>query len=136
VIVRDQPTAPYVPAEALRLPAGAVIDSAGHVTCVTCKASVALAKADVVGMGYRCAPCSHKADLALLTGGGDAASHFSAAERRGLSESGMLLVVCGGLALLAGVVLIAMLFYRVGIAVLVGSCGMISAGLARHNAAH
>jgi len=86
---------PYVSSEALRKPAQAVVDAGGNVTCVVCRASVPLAKADVVGMGYRCVPCSHRAELAKLTGGGDAASHFSASERAGLSSSGTQLMWLG-----------------------------------------
>ncbi len=128
--------APYIPAEALQRPVGAVVDAAGQVTCVVCRATVPLAKADVVGMGYRCQPCSHRAELALLTGGGDAASHFSQAERAGLSQSGLHLIYGGLIAMVAGVGFLGFLFLKLGVIMLVGGGAMIGTGLARRNAAH
>jgi hypothetical protein len=127
---------PYIPAEALERPAGAAVHRGNQVACVTCQTMIPLAKADVVGMGYRCQPCSQRAELALLTGGGDAAAHFSSAERKSLSESGLYLIYGGGLVLLLGMVLIGFLFFRWGIAVMIGGGVMMGTGLSRRNAAH
>lgn len=130
--------APYIPAGALQRPAGATVDAAGQVRCVVCQTQTPLAKADVVGMGYRCAPCSHKAELALLTGGGDGAAHFTASERKGLVESGMLVVFAGIGVMVLGLLLLVVLapYIRWGVIALVGGGSMIGAGLARRNAAN
>ena len=125
---------PYIPAETFRPPPAANHDN--QVACVICRAMAPLAKADVVGMGYRCQACSHEAELAILTGGGDAASHFSAAERKGLSRSGLTLVVMGALVMLLGVVLLGFLRPRWGLMTVVGGVAMMGTGWSRHQAAH
>ncbi len=132
----DPGPAPYVPAGALERPAGAVVNASGEVTCVVCNSRVPLASADVVGMGYRCAACSHRAELARLTGGGDAASHFTRSERTEVARSGLILVFAGVGAVFLGVLLMAFLFFRAGIILIVGGISMAGTGLSRHNAAH
>lgn len=127
--------APYVPEEAKQRPAGAAVDGAGMVSCVACQQRIPLTKADVVGLGYRCVPCTHKAELAKLTGGGDAASHFTANERRGLTTSGTQLVIGGiGVLILGGLLL--PFAIKPGIIVLVAGATMLSIGLGRRSAAH
>ena len=128
--------APYVPPEALYKPAGAAVDAEGQVACVTCQTRVPVATADVVGMGYRCAACSHKAEIARLTGGGDAASHFSANERQHLASAGMVTAIGGGAVILLGVALIAFARLRYGALCVVGGISMIGVGLTRRSAAH
>lgn len=89
---------------------------------------------DVVGMGYRCAPCSHKAEIARLTGGGDAGSHFTAGEREHLANAGMLTVLGGSVVILAGIGL-AFIRLFLGIALVTGGISMIAVGFARRGAA-
>lgn len=126
---------PYVPLEARTQPAGAKVE-AGQVSCVICQAKVPLADADVVGMGYRCSACSQRAELAKLTGGGDAASHFSASERQHLAASGLWTIYGGVAVMILGIALLGFWFLRSGIACLVGGGAMIGVGLARRNAAY
>jgi hypothetical protein len=129
----DERIQPYVPQEALQRPAGAVVND-GMVTCVTCSTILPIAKADIVGLGYRCVPCSHKAHVRKLTGGGDAASHLSANERSGLRESGTQVVWGGAGLIFVGVVLIFALFLRTGAAAILTGIIAIAIGLARKNA--
>ena len=99
----DRPPELFVPD--LTRPAGAAIDADGNVTCVTCGTKLPVAKADVVGQGYRCPPCSAKADLAKLTGGpSDIAANLSDGDRAGMRAFGakfiglgILMAVGGGL---------------------------------------
>ncbi len=129
----DERIAPYVPAEALHRPAGAAIND-GMVTCVSCQKILPVAKADIVGMGYRCVPCSQKASIAKLTGGGDAASHFSVNERDGLKESGSHVIWAGVGITFLGVLMLFGMFLRTGtMATLIGVIA-IAIGIARRNA--
>jgi len=88
----------------LTKPAGAAVDAAGNVTCVTCGTQLPVAKADVVGQGYRCPPCTAKADLARLTGGpSDIAANLSAADRDGMRAFGLKFIGLGVLMIAGGV---------------------------------
>jgi len=125
---------PYVPEDALNKPAGAVVNH-GHVTCVACQQSVALANADIVGLGYRCAPCSRKAEIALLTGRGDAGAHFTSNERAGLAASGVALVMAGIGVMILGALIIPLGRIKLGGGVIVGGVTLIATGFARRGAA-
>lgn len=87
----------------LRKPAGAAIDGDGNVACVACGGKLPMVKADVVGQGYRCPPCSAKAHIeALSTGRGDAAANLDAAEREAMHASGVRLMGTGIAAIVGG----------------------------------
>lgn len=91
-------------------PAGAIVDADGSVTCVTCHTKLPVAKADVVGQGYRCAPCSAKADLAKLTGGpSDLDANLSSSDRDAMRSFAWkwiglgILMAAGGLLVYAAI---------------------------------
>ena len=97
----------HIPPEALRKPKGAEVADDGTVECVACRHRVALANADIVGQGYRCAPCTHKATIDSLNRGEsvDVGAHLSKGAREELRRTGTAMLM-GGLALLAvGVVI-------------------------------
>jgi hypothetical protein len=129
----DERITPYVPAEALHRPAGAVVND-GMVTCVACQKILPVANADIVGMGYRCVPCSQKASIAKLTGRGDAASHFSATEREGLKESGSQVIWWGVGMLFLGALLLFAMFFKLGTAMTLAGVIAIAIGLGRRQA--
>ena len=130
----DERISPYVPAEALRRPEGARVDNDGMVTCIACAKALPVADADIVGMGYRCVPCSQKASITKLTGGGDAAAHFSEVEREGLVQSGAS-VIWAGVGLIAlGPLLFVGTFVKTGTASVLCGVIAIAIGLARRNA--
>lgn len=80
--------------------AAAVVDADGQVACVVCGARVAVGTADVVGAGYRCAPCSARAEVtALAVGQDDVSSHLGQADRVRMRRSGARMVVVGVLAI-------------------------------------
>jgi hypothetical protein len=130
----DERIAPYVPREALQRPTGAVVND-GMVTCVSCQAILPVAKADIVGLGYRCVPCGHKAHLTRLTGGGDAASHFTEDERDGLRASGDAVMWAGIGITIASAIAMAALMLKLGTAGLLIGVITIIIGVARRNAA-
>ena len=67
-IFRDDPGRPlHVPDLARSV--GSTVDADGTVACVVCETRILLAKADVVGLGYRCVPCSRRAELHELQSG-------------------------------------------------------------------
>lgn len=71
---------------------------AGSVRCVICSQPVALGAADLVGLGYRCADCSLRAQI----DGSDEAAHLTAEERsRVLREPAPRTYALAGAALLA-----------------------------------
>jgi hypothetical protein len=125
----------YVPD--LTKPAGATVDADGNVTCVQCQAKVALSRADVVGQGYRCAPCSARAEISALSGGpSDVGANLSLSDRRGLSNAGAAMMVPGILMIIGGVILFGVLpGTRAPIYLLVGGIVSAGAGLAKMNAA-
>lgn len=105
-VVADPALDLVVPAGALIKPAGAGQNLDGTVTCIACGRSISPAQADIVGEGYRCAPCSVNAELARADGHSDIASHLSKRDRRELSgataaNAGGVLLVIGGIALMA-----------------------------------
>lgn len=95
----------HIPAEALRRPRGAAIGDDGRVGCVACGERFPLSAVDIVGQGYRCAPCGHQAHVTSLERGGenvDANAHLSRGLRedlkrqaRGLMLGGIALVLVG-----------------------------------------
>jgi hypothetical protein len=89
-------------------PAGAVVDADGNVACVTCQTRLPVAKADVVGQGYRCPPCTAKADLAKLTGGpSDVAANLSSSDRDAMRAFAWKWIGVGVLAIAGGVLIYA-----------------------------
>jgi hypothetical protein len=102
----SQPPPLFVPD--LTKPAGAVLDAAGNATCVTCSARQPVARMDVVGQGYRCAACSHKAQItALTTGQDDMSANLSAGDRSSLKRSGLALIATGVAGIVGGIALLA-----------------------------
>lgn len=132
---RDDPPPPlFVPD--LAPPLGARVEH-GQVTCVVCGAQVALAQADIVGQGYRCAACSQRADLAALAGAAaDPALHLSHGDVVGLTASGRRLTWLGLLLLAIGAAATAYLIdigARVspGVGLVVFGGGLTATGLRR-----
>jgi hypothetical protein len=101
----------HVPPEALYKPKGAEVGDDGKVACVSCGQRFALSAVDIVGQGYRCAPCSHQAHVAGLELGRenvDAGAHLSRGERERLREQGVAMLWGGaGLVVIGAVLLIA-----------------------------
>jgi hypothetical protein len=126
---------PYVPEDALKKPEGAVVDQAGLVTCVACQQSIPLAKADIVGLGYRCVPCGQKASIASLTGRGDAGAHFTSRERSRLSETGIQLAFVGVGVIALGALVLPFGLLKLGGIGIMGGISVVAVGLARRNAA-
>jgi len=131
----DEPPPLIVPASALEKPEGAEVGEDGNVGCVTCGQRFPPSKMDIVGMGYRCAPCSHQAEIGRLQGGADAAAHLDRGEREGLRAAGAQKVAAGVAMLVGGVVVLAIGLPRTGIALLVGGGAWIGVGVARKDAA-
>ena len=90
----------FVPSRALVTPAGATPNVDGSVVCFQCGRSMTLAQADIVGEGYRCAVCSHNAQVAIAHGQSDLGSHLSRRDRGELA--GFSAPIGGGIALLVG----------------------------------
>jgi hypothetical protein len=107
VAIPDKPPH-HVPSD-LSKPAGAAVAADGPVRCVRCDQSIALACADIVGQGYRCAPCTQRAHVAALSSGADDVSaDLSPSDRDELHRSGarlfgpgLALLVCGIVCVLA-----------------------------------
>ncbi len=97
----------YVPD--LSKPQGAAVAADGTAACVACGARKPVAQLDVVGQGYRCAPCSHKAEIAALAhGASDVGHNLSSHDRSSLRSSGIAMLFGGiGLAVLGGILLAA-----------------------------
>src|SRR5262249_12545908 len=96
------------------------VDGDGNVTCVTCQAKLPQARADVVGLGYRCPPCTAKAELAKLTGGpSDIDANLTSDDRGALPAVGMkaiglgVLMMGGGLAIYAFVAPVRIAMYLI-----------------------
>ena len=120
----------------LSRPAGAAVDADGNVACITCGTRLPAAQADIVGQGYRCAPCSARAQIeALAYGRGDAAANLSQHDRANLSASGKQLIVVGIAAMIGGAALLAIGLPRSGGFVFVGGAASCSVGFARVRAA-
>ena len=86
----------------LKKPAGAAVDDAGMVTCIACSTKLPLAQADIVGQGYRCAPCSAKAQIQnLATGRSDMADNLSSEDRAAMRAFGFK-AIAGGVAMILG----------------------------------
>ena len=132
----------HVPAEALLKPKGAAVATDGTVACVSCGNRFPLSAVDVVGQGYRCAPCGHQAHVTALEKGNpniDAGAHLSPHVRDELRRQGQLMLL-GGVALLAlGVLLIVLLFdtsgMKLGGIVTAGGVGLLVTGSMRKQAA-
>lgn len=130
----DERIAPYVPEGALRRPEGATIDDQGLVTCVGCKMKIPVAKADIVGMGYRCQPCGVRASIDKLGGRGDASSHLSDTERSGLRANGTMVMWGGAGTIALGGLLFLATYIRTGTAAILIGVIAIAIGFARRKA--
>lgn len=87
--------------------ATARVASDGTVECISCKQRLPMARADVVGQGYRCTPCSAKAEVNMLARGAtDVGDHLSEANRDELRKRGLLYLGLGAAVLLFGVALL------------------------------
>lgn len=128
-----QPPPLYVPD--LTAPAGAAVAADGTVACVACGSRLPIARMDVVGQGYRCAPCSHRAEIAALsTGAVDAGANLSDTDRDQLRTAGTQTLLGGvGIAILGGC-LVAFV-PRLGIALLFLGISTGAVGLQRKRAA-
>jgi hypothetical protein len=125
-----QPPPLYIPD--LSKPAGAALDEAGLAACITCKTRLPPAKLDIVGQGYRCAGCTHKAQIDMLAhGGGDVSANLSSEDRSALSSAGMKLVASGVGITLLGVVLIGATAGGFGKYVLAAGIGSLVLGFGR-----
>jgi hypothetical protein len=125
----------YVPD--LSKPAGAAVDADGNVTCIQCQQKVSLKRADVVGQGYRCPPCSARAEINALSGGpSDVGANLSLADRRGLSGAGAAMMIPGVLMIIGALILFGVLpGTRAPIYLLIGGIFSCGAGFAKMNAA-
>jgi hypothetical protein len=133
----------HIPDEALRKPKGAAIGEDGKVGCISCGERFPLSAVDIVGQGYRCAPCGHQAHVASLDRGGenvDASAHLSRGLREDLKRQATGLIA-GGIALvIAGIAIIAVtvaadIGTKIGGLVIAGGVGMIVTGSMKKSAA-
>lgn len=135
----DRPPPLQVPPGAFTPPAGAAVDADGRVGCVGCGVRLPMAGADVVGQGYRCPPCSQRAQIAELHGHSDAGAHFSPTDRTRLRAAGTRQILLGVLALMGALVAIAALSERSGAnaaaALGVVGVGLLVTGFRQHHAA-
>ena len=133
----------HVPAEALRKPRGAEVGEDGKVTCIACAGRITLANADIVGQGYRCAPCSHQAEVAALQSGRenvDASAHLSRGAREHLRKQGTMMIIGGVALIVAGVaVFIATMSAgsgtKLGVFIAAGGVALAGTGAVRKSAA-
>jgi hypothetical protein len=125
----DRAPAPYVPD--LSRPTGAAVDAAGNVTCVVCATQLPMAKADVVGLGYRCPACTAQAQIReLQTGTTSASADLSESDRAAMRAHAQQMIWGGvGLTLLGALLTP---FFRKGFVVLIAGLGSIGAGWTRH----
>jgi hypothetical protein len=130
-----QPPPLFVPD--LSKPATAAVDADGNVTCIQCKTKLPLSRADVVGQGYRCPACSARAEISQLSGGpSDISANLSHADRRGMHNAGMALIVPGVLMIVGGVVLFGVIpGARLPIYLVIAGIMSAGAGLAKTSAA-
>lgn len=125
-----QPPPLFVPD--LTKPAGAAIDASGNVGCISCDTRLPPAKMDIVGQGYRCAPCSHRAQINMLAhGDGDVSANLSSDDRSALSSAGLKLVASGAGVTILGIVLIAATDGGFGKYVLAAGIGSLVMGFGR-----
>jgi hypothetical protein len=65
-----------------------------------------MARADVVGQGFRCPQCTAKAEVAMLAGGkSDVADHLSEKNRDVLRKQALFFLAIGGVVTALGVIL-------------------------------
>src|SRR5215212_9017638 len=133
----DEPPPLHVPEGALQKPRAAELGADGLVACVICGNRLPPARMDIVGQGYRCAPCSHQAEIGRLQGGGDAAAHLSKRERAGLRESAGQMIALGLAMIVGGIVVLVAVgdLTSLGTVLIGGGVASISVGGARRGAA-
>jgi len=91
------------------------------IRCGVCQQEVAIADADVTGLGYRCEPCSLKAGIAEHQGASDAAAHFDDAGLAEMRRSGTNDIWYGlGLAALGVAIMVVFESARGGVAIVGG----------------
>jgi hypothetical protein len=134
----------HVPPEALHKPKGAAVGDDGKVGCVSCGERFPLSAVDIVGQGYRCAPCGHQAHVASLDRGGanvDAGAHLSRGAREELRTQAKNLQMGGGALLVVGLIVVLIGFasdglgLKIGIIVMSGGAGMLGMGSMKKHAA-
>jgi hypothetical protein len=64
------------------------------VMCMQCGNQVPLNQTDIVGQGYRCMPCSQRAEVSVLQGATDGA-HMSSSSLRGARGNATASIVIG-----------------------------------------
>lgn len=138
-ILKDPESQPLEVPEHLEKPAGAVVAADGTVACIGCGSRLALAAADVVGMGYRCPRCSNQASVQMLSGGrSDIRAHLDERDRKKMYRDGSILVM-GGLAMLVGGVALAIANVlespRSALVIAAAGIGVTSLGVTRMRAA-
>jgi hypothetical protein len=115
--------------------AGSVVAVDGTVACVMCGTRLPLAQADVVGLGYRCAPCTRRSEIqSLQMGTADNSANLDGRDRDGLRAAAMRYASIGGLVLGAGVV-VAMIVPRLGMYVVIVGVGFLLLAAMRWGAA-
>src|SRR5688572_22106709 len=132
----DKPPELYVPAN-LDKPAAAAVADDGTVACFTCKKRIALAVADIVGQGYRCAGCSQQAAIAGLQGGDghDAASHLDPRERAAIRRRATETMIGGAAMIVGGVALLPFIvIMKLSGGLIIGGIALISLGYTRKRA--
>lgn len=121
--------------------ASAPVPATDVVTCVACGKRVPLARADVVGLGYRCNDCSLRAEVGELTGSPDVAAHLQVEDRARFAAQGRALAiradVMAGVMTLGAVALVVvsraffMVAYKLVMAAIGVSLGVGGIGLER-----
>jgi DNA-directed RNA polymerase subunit RPC12/RpoP len=129
----DQSRTPNVSPEVLRRPPSAMIGG-GVVSCVGCGKVIALVSADIVGLGYRCPGCSSRMSVKSI--GRGTGSQATVRARQAAARSGMELIWIGMAVLALGAVLMAMLFWRTGVAAMLLGGATIGVGVARRKSAY
>jgi hypothetical protein len=128
----DPPQPLHVPD--LTKPAGAAVAADGTVACVMCGTRIALAQADVVGLGYRCAPCTRRSELhQLQMGVADNSANLHEGDRSALRAAARHYLGLGIAGVLGGLVLMAIL-PRGGLVVLTLGIGGLVIAATRWNA--
>jgi hypothetical protein len=118
----------------LSKPAGAAIDEHGNVACVTCRTRLPLARMDMVGQGYRCTPCSNKAQItSLVTGQEDISANLSSGDRTSMRKSAIGLMGLGAAGIVGGIVVVAA--FGIGRWIIAGGFGSIVVGAHRYSVA-
>lgn len=96
-----------------------------------CGNQVPLNQTDIVGQGYRCTPCSQRAEVAVLQGANDGA-HMSSSTLRGHRTNATATIVIGIASICAGGWFLASTDGHVGKYLAIGGVITLIGGLVRH----